>query len=495
MLKNNLEKLKNIENKLTSLSYSENLIYWDALTVAPKNSVENRSIALEGIAKFYYETLISDNTKEILLNLEASKDKISDIDNKKVEILKEEYEKIANIPIKEYSEFKSLTSKSNSVWEEAKRNNDYKLFKPYLKKVIETTKRFIEYRNLKKTPYNVLVDDFEKGMDIETLDVFFKGLKKEIVPLIEKIKEKKLKKSEILNGKFDINKQKIISNYFMEKLLFNKDIGILNTSEHPFTVNMSPDDVRITTHYYENNVKYGLLSTIHETGHALYEQNVGKELGFGVLSTGTSMGIHESQSRIFENNFAGSFEFWECFYPKLKEVFKEEFKDVDLKNFYKAFIHSEPSLIRVDADELTYPLHIMVRYEIEKMIFENNINIEDLPEIWNTKYKEYLGIVPRTFSEGILQDVHWSDGLFGYFPSYALGSAYAAQFEYYMNKEFNIKKDLKSGNFENILGWLKNNIHKFGRSKNPNKIIFDATKESFNPKYFMDYLKEKYSLL
>jgi len=270
------------------------------------------------------------------------------------------------------------------------------------------------------------------------------------------------------------------------------DSGVLAESVHPFTMNLFRDDVRITTRYMVHDMISTIASTIHETGHAIYEQNVSKDLGLSVIATGTSMGIHESQSRLFENNFGRSYPFWEKYYGPLCDTFPEELEGISLDDFYKAINVVKPSLIRVDADELTYPLHIMVRYEMEKMIMSEDIDVNDLPKLWDDKYEAYLGIRPTNNGEGILQDVHWSEGLFGYFPSYALGSAYSVQFENVMKKEIDVDQALRAGNFEPILKWLETNIHQYGRVKTPEEILKDATGESFKAEYYMTYLTDKF---
>ena len=256
--------------------------------------------------------------------------------------------------------------------------------------------------------------------------------------------------------------------------------------------------MRITTHYYEENILSSIFSTIHEGGHAIYEQQIDDIVSETVLGEGTSMGIHESQSRIFENMFGRNINFLKNIFNKFDELFDVRSKGIEVEDFYKIVNTVSKSLIRIEADELTYPIHIMIRYELEKEIFSNLEEIESseyidyLANKWADMYEEFLGVRPTTNSEGILQDVHWSSGLFGYFPSYALGSAYAAQIYNSMNKEFSIEENLSNGNFDNINSFLKDKIHKFGKSKTPNELLILATGEAFNPDYYINYLKEKY---
>jgi carboxypeptidase Taq len=269
--------------------------------------------------------------------------------------------------------------------------------------------------------------------------------------------------------------------------------GKLDITEHPFTIGMTPGDVRITTHYYTNDFSSALFSSIHEGGHALYEQNISSELDDTLLSTGTSMGIHESQSRFWENIIGRSYNFWSYFYEDINKMFPEQFKGVSVEDFYKGINKVQPSLVRVDADEVTYNLHIMIRYEIEKALINNEIKVSELPRIWNEKMKEYLGIEPQNDREGVLQDVHWAGGSFGYFPSYTLGNIYSAQIYNAIRKQLDNFDDLiKDGELTKIKEWLGQNIHRYGKLLTPAEILKSVTGEEINPRYLIDYLENKY---
>jgi len=253
--------------------------------------------------------------------------------------------------------------------------------------------------------------------------------------------------------------------------------------------------VRITNRYIENNLESAIFSVIHETGHALYEMNIDDSITLTPVGTGASMGMHESQSRFFENIIGRSEAFWTPIYQKLVDTFPENLKNVSLKQFIKGINKAEPSLIRTEADELSYPLHIIIRYEIEKMIFSGEADVDKLPEIWNKKYEEYLGITPTSYSNGVLQDTHWSYGEFGYFPSYAIGSAVAAQLYAKIREIMPFEDYLKEGNLTPIREFLRDNIHKYGATKNTNQILMEVTGEEFNADYYVNYLKEKYEKL
>jgi carboxypeptidase Taq len=495
-LNNAIKQLNNVDNKLHALNHAQAMIYWDGAIGAPKNSVEGRAKTLSILTGEYYNTLVNDDFNELLSFLQNNISNLDYITSKKVENFRNEYDKIAKIPQEDYSEYTAVQAKSGAAWEEAKEKNDFSIFAPHLEKVINYNKKFIEYRGFTKHPYNTLLDDYEKGITTDDLDEFFSELKNTIVPLVAKIKESGVDiNTEFAYKHYDVKKQDKLNKKLLESIGFNMDSGLIEESVHPFTTNFNRNDVRITTHYYDNNVLSALYSTIHEGGHAIYEQNISEELDYSTLCGGTSMGIHESQSRFFENVIGRSYSFLEYLFPMVQEAFPENLSDVTAYDFYFAANESSPSLVRIEADELTYSLHIMIRYEIEKLLFENKVLVEDLPKLWNEKYHEYMGLTPKSDAEGILQDVHWSEGYFGYFPSYALGNAYASQFAHTMKNVIDFDEDLKNGNFDNINSWLHDNIHKHGKLLTPKEIIEKATGEPLNAKYYTKYLEEKYSKL
>lgn len=493
-MEHTIQQLKELDHRLFALTFSQSLISWDAATLAPKNSVEGRASALMSLSEYYYNTLINEDVATLLKNLEASRDQLDELSKDKLDFFKEEYDRIACIPIKEYTDYQGLQARASKAWENAKDQSDFTLFEPFLQQVMDFQIKYVAYRGKGGHPYNTLLNDYERGLTVEVADQFFVKLREAIVPLVKKIQSTERNfTSPFKDVNFPSAGQEAFSSAILDKLGFNKDSGIIAESVHPFTLNLSRDDVRITTHYYEDNLLSSVYSTIHECGHALYEQNVAKTLGFSKLATGTTMGIHESQSRIYENNLARSEVFWNTYLPLLQKEFPDQLGNVDARTCYLGSNDVRPTLIRIEADELTYSLHIMVRYEIEKRILSGQLKAKDLPQVWNDLYEEYLGVRPENDSEGILQDVHWSEGLFGYFPSYALGSAYAAQFEVAMNKEFDVKEAIRSDNLSKIKEWLNEHIHRYGATKTPAEIILSATGEDFNPDYFINYLVDKYS--
>ena len=493
------EKLTPWLDKAYALNSALVLMEWDDATEAPEEASEMNAKAVEILSTEYYKTIINDEVKSILKELSS----VSGLTSKESSILKElkkQYEDMEPIPQDEYQNYQGLIARASSIWAKAKNNNDFEAFAPTLKEIIECQKKFIDYRlkasgkNIK--PYDLLLNDFEEGFTTKELDIFFENLKSEIVPLLKMVVEKKDKISKDYNHQiYPIDKQKVFNHNLAKHVGFDFKRGVIKESAHPFTTNFHNRDVRFTTHYYEDNLESAIFSTIHESGHALYEMHISDEITGTPVGTGTSMGMHEGQSRLFENNFGRSKEFWTPLFDTLKETYPENLADMTLDDFILGMNKSTPSLIRTEADELTYCLHIMVRYEVEKMIFDGSVSVDELPEIWNKKYEEYLGVTPENNAQGVLQDIHWATGAFGYFPSYALGTAIAAQIQAHLRTVMPLDQYLIEGNFEPINNYLKDHIHCFGKTKTTNEILKGMMNETFNPQYYIDYLKNKYTTL
>lgn len=493
------ERLKPYIEKAMALQTALALFEWDNETGAPKEAGEYTSQVIGTLSDEYYKTYINDEVKALLDKLQGKREQETLTDTQKAivkEIAKID-EALRPIPSQEYKDFSTLTAKSSSVWAKAKMDNAYQKYAPVLKEIIEYQKKFAKYRKHgKQKLYDVLLNDFEPGFNMEQLDIFFDKIKTELVPFIKEVEKKKdtIEKSYNFN-KYPIEKQREFCKWISSYMGFNFNRGIVAESAHPFTTNLHNHDVRLTNHFQEEGLEDAIFSAIHETGHALYELGVKDEFTLTPVGTGTSMGMHESQSRFWENVIGKSEEFWTPVYSHFVETFPQQLKNVPLKDFVKGINKSTPSLIRTQADELTYPLHILVRYEVEKEIIENGMSVDRLPEIWNKKYKEYLGVEPLTDAEGILQDIHWATGEFGYFPSYALGSAIAAQIYYYMKQAMPLEEYLKEGNLLPIREFLKEKVHQYGKSKTTNEILMEMTGEEFNADYYVKYLKEKYQKL
>jgi carboxypeptidase Taq len=489
------EQFLSYVKKMTAYNEALSLIFWDLRTGAPKNGVEQRSEVIGMLSSDVFEMSTSSEMAAYLAKLTPQMQQLDIVTQKLLEECQKEYDRNKKIPAEEYKEYVILQSKAESIWEEAKEKADFAMFQPYLEQLVQFNKRFIKYWGYETNPYNTLLDMYEPGITVEVLDRVFGELREQIVPLVHKISEASNKpKTDFLYTEFPKEKQKQFSLEILEQMGYDFQSGRLDETVHPFAIGLNPGDVRVTTRYDENDWRTAIFGTIHEGGHALYEQNISEELIGTPLCTGTSMGIHESQSLFYENFVGRNYSFWKNNYSLLKQYANGQFDDVSLEEFYQAINEAKPSLIRIEADELTYALHIIIRYEIEKGLFNGEIEVKNLPEIWNQKYEEYLGICPENNGEGVLQDVHWAGGSFGYFPSYALGYMYAAQFKTAMLKEIpQFDQLLESGDLKPIKQWLTKNVHQYGKLKKPLEILQEVTGEGLNAKYLADYLTEKYS--
>lgn len=486
------EKFREIIKERNMIAANLALVHWDIETRAAKKSHKLLSDLSAQLSMKEYNLCTSEEFIELVHNLNKIKNELTDIERREVEISLEEIERMKKIPATEYEDYSRLTAINQGIWEEAKKRKDFSIVKENLRKIFEYNIKFANYRkNEEKTAYDVLLNDYEKGMNSEKLDKFFSELKKEILPLLRKIQEKKQEKSK-LEVKVDKKIQADFAKYVAEYVGFDFERGFIDTSEHPFTLNLNKNDVRITTKNIENMPFSTIFSTIHEVGHGIYEQQTDDKLIDTLLGTGGSMGLHESQSRFMENIVGRSQEFWRPIYDEAKKYYSF-LEKINFEDFYREINRVETGLIRVEADELTYSLHIMLRYELEKAIFANEINFDDLPKAWCDKVEEYLGVRPQDDSEGLMQDVHWYAGSLGYFPSYAIGNAYSAQILNTMKKDLDVDSILRNGELSKIREWLREKIHKFGKLKETSNLIKEITGEDLNAKYYIDYLKEKYS--
>lgn len=487
-----LAKLKEYEAKSFALGHAMGLLYYDGATTAPKDAVKARVHSLGTISGMAYDLTTSPETVEMLEALIGVKDELDEITRRKVTELYRDYDRTRKIPADEYVEYQRLVSEADSVWHDAKAKNDYSIFEPYLQEIFDTTKKIALYMEPDKKPYETMLDMYERGLDEKTCDEFFASLRRDLVPLISKVKANASAVDNTpLKGDFPIEIQRKFSDFVMGLMKIDRNRCIIGETEHPFTTNFSKYDVRITTNYHADMFASSLYSVVHEGGHALYELHTSDKLAFSALGTGVSMAIHESQSRFYENIIGRSREFCALIFPWLRKNFAPRLDGVSEDEFYRMINKSEPSLIRTEADELTYPLHIMIRYELEKKMFAGEITAKELPAEWNRLYKEYLGVDVPSDTEGVLQDSHWSNGNIGYFPSYAIGSAYGAQYLHEMEKDFDVYGSLSEGSTEKINAWLEDKIWKYGCMKDPVE-LFESVCGKFDPSYYVKYLEKKF---
>lgn len=474
------------------------LIGWDNETEAPEKTIESREF-IEGIfARKHFDYVTSPETIALIDELYERRDEIEDeVLRYEIKQQKKAVDQTRKLPSEFYVELVTLVTKSQSAWGRAKRSNDFESFKPFLAKMVEMKKKEAEYLATDKLKgYNVLLDQYAEGMTMSEYDVFFGKLEKDLVPFIRKVTSvKRTEDFSFAKKSFPVSGQKEFSDYVMDVMCFDKKRGGIKESEHPFTSGFGRNDVRVTNHYYENKFDSAVFSAIHELGHGTYEQQSGENL-VGTLCEGcVSLALHESQSRFYENIIGRSREFWQAHFGKLKEIFPEQLKDVDEDKMYRFVNIAECSYVRTEADELTYPLHIMLRYRLEKELFEGNLTVDELPSRWNELFKEYFGLEVRSDAEGVLQDIHWAQGCFGYFPTYALGSAYASQIFDAMNEDFDVLGSLKEGTTAEINAWLERKLHRFGASKPPKELFRNAAGADFDADHYVNYLTGKYGKL
>lgn len=488
-MKPSIIRLRALEKQLYAYLYAMTVIDFDAETVAPEGSADGRAEATEVLSRASFDLLVNDGTAALLK--EAAADAETEQERAEVRNLQRQYDEIARIPADEYAAFTKLCSQSVPAWTKAKRTNDFSLFAPYLEKIIAARRAQARYFAPDRDPYEVLLDRYEKGLTIAQCDEFFATLRETIVPLLADIQTRgKAVRTDFLDQDWPIDAQRRVSKKIMELWGLDPAHCYLAESEHPFTTEFWRGDVRITTHYMPRDIFSNLYSVAHEGGHALYELNINPDYDYTVVTHGATMGIHESQSRLFENLVGRSRAFVHYLYPTLKELFPAQLADVSAEEIWRAVNRAEPGLIRTEADELTYALHIMVRYELEKRMFAGELTAHDLPAEWNRLYKAYLGVDVPNDREGVLQDSHWANGNIGYFPSYAIGSAYGAQYLLEMQKDFDVFEAVRSGKLTKINGWMEEKIWKYGCMKDPTP-LFESVCGKFDPTRYTAYLREK----
>ncbi|OZM56357.1 carboxypeptidase M32 [Lottiidibacillus patelloidae] len=498
-LKERLEEFKALDEKICAFSSVLSLAGWDAKVKAPKKGRMTFAKSIGALSTEVFKLSVSKEMGELLEYLTSPEvyEQLNETDKAIVRVRNHSYSRSKSIPTELYQEYSVLTGEANNAWEDARANNDFSLYQPYLERMVEIKKQFAEYFGYEKHPYDALMDDYEPGLTVEEIDPIFAGLRKSSIDLLDRIKKSGNEPdTSMLEKDYNIAEQEAYLLTLLPEFGYDLEAGRLDATIHPFASTINGNDVRITTRYEKNNIAFALFSTIHEAGHALYEQGINESFEGTVLRRGTSLGIHESQSRFFENMVGRSEEFWKAYYNGLQEAFPNHLSDVTLDSFYRAVNKVQPSNIRVEADELTYNLHVMLRYEIEKGLISGDIAVKDLPKIWNEKMEEYLGIVPENDTVGVLQDVHWSFGAIGYFHTYSLGNLYAAQLLNTITKEMpDFYEQIANGNILAIREWMKEKIHQYGKLYLPSELIKMATGEELNAKYLVDYLESKYTKL
>ena len=492
----NLEQAKQdlmaLQSKMSAYAHAMSLIYYDGVTAAPRGTAANRGHALSVLSEEEYKLATGEQTVALLELLDAHKDELNKKEQRMVYLLLKSIRQMQKIPMTEYVAYQELLVQADDVWHRAKETSDFELFRPLLEQIFETNIRFAGYCAPEKAPYDYWLSEYEDGLNMETCDQFFATVRSRLVPLLQKVAAVPQVDNACLYGHFPAQAQEKLAWQLMKLIGLDLDHCGLTTTEHPFTTSFgSHFDERITTNYQEDNFSSSMFSVIHEGGHALYDMGSDDDLAYTVLDGGVSMGIHESQSRFYENLLGRSRPFVERVFPLLQDAFPEQMRNYTAEDVYKAINRAEPSLIRTESDQVTYCLHVMVRYELEKQVMASQLAVKDLPAAWNRLYKEYLGVDVPDDRHGVLQDSHWSGGSIGYFPSYALGSAYGAQLLKKMRETVDVDDCLRRGDFGPINQWNREHIWKYGSLYKPGQLLEMALGEPFDPNVYLDYLEEK----
>ncbi|MEP7286740.1 MAG: carboxypeptidase M32 [Chloroflexota bacterium] len=491
-----LPKLKSRLEDIHSLNKINALLDWDLQTQMPPGGANARAQQIGVVSKLSHELFTATETGQ-LLDAAAGETQGASYDSNDASLLRvarRDYDKASKLPTELVTEMSRVTTLAHSVWAKARADNDFKSFAPTLEQILALKIRAAEYLGYTDHIYDAMLDDYEPGLKTSDVATMFEDLRKDLVPLVKAINERVSAVDDtVLHQDFDEVTQRTFAEMVITQFGYDFNRGRQDKAVHPFETSFSRDDVRITTRFDPKWINPAMFGTFHETGHAMYEQNVGADLEGTILCSGTSLGIHESQSRLWENLIGRSRGFWKHFFPILQSCFPAQLGSVDQETFYRAINKVEPSFIRVEADEATYNLHIMLRFELEADLMARKIKVSDLPEAWNAKSKEYLGIVPPTDSLGVLQDVHWSMGLLGYFPTYSMGTILSAQlFDKAVAQYPTIPAEIEQGKFDTLLSWLRENIHKHGRKYEPKELVQRATGEALQARSYMKYLKTKY---
>lgn len=490
-----LEELKEYLAKIKKYDHVITLLYWDMKTITPKLGFEGHVEALTHFSTENFKLSTSDELAGILDTL-ASVEEYEQLDDTMkfiVTRMKKDMDKDKRIPKDRYEAFVKAQAESGKAWEEAKNASDFSMFAPHLNKMIEMTKEMCGYTDPGEEVYDVLLNQYEESMDSATIDRLFEELKKDLIPLVQKILAAKQPDDSKFHGHFDTDAQKKVQNLLLNYIGFSEDAGAVGESEHPFTLNFSSKDVRVTNHYHEGDPLSSIFCAIHEGGHAIFEQNVNPAYDNTAAGSCRYMGVHESQSRFYENILGRNKNFWIPIYDKLCDLLPQ-FQEISLDEFFREINHVRNSFIRTEADEVTYCFHIILRYEMEKSIFRDHVEAEKLPELWNQKMQEYLQITPGNDAEGILQDMHWSAANFGYFPSYLLGSIYDGMFLEEVEEEFgSVDKLLAENKIGEITKWLNEKIHNYGSTRTPKEVIEHVCGKEVSAKPLIHYFTKKYT--
>jgi carboxypeptidase Taq len=491
-----LAHLRTLLGEVFDLHTASAVLEWDQQVNLPSGGAANRAAQLGTVNRIAHDKFTSDEMGAALHAAQpvvASLDPDSD-DARLVRKVAYDYDKARRVPSEYVAENSRVTSLAHDAWSKARPANDFGAFRPHLQEVLRLRRAYAEFFAPYDHPYDPMLDDFERGVKMPQIKAVFDELRPRQVALVRAIAERgRPVDNSLMHRDYPVDKQWDFGIEVARAFGYDFERGRQDKSAHPFTTTFGLGDVRITTRLYPNLLSSSILSTMHETGHALYEQGSAPELDRTPLLGGSSLAIHESQSRLWENMVGRSLPFWKAFYPRLKERFPQQLADVDLTAFHRAMNKVEPSLIRVEADEATYNLHIMLRFELEVAMAEDRLAVGDLPGAWNDKMREYLGLTPPDDAQGVLQDVHWSSGILGYFPTYALGNLVAAQLWEKINADVpGLAQHIERADFSPLLGWLRTNIHRHGSKFEATELLQRVVGTGLSAAPYLKYLESKF---
>ena len=490
-----LQQLKNLLAEVADLSQINALLGWDQQTYMPPAGAENRGYQLATLQQITHTKFVSEEIGKLLDDLQPYTAQLdpNSFDACLVRVARREYERETKVPIEWVAKFALVTTAAHEAWAKARAENDFPHFQPHLERILDLVHRYASYFAPFDHVYDPLLEIFEPGLKTPDVKTIFNEIRPQQVELIKQIASCPQVDNSFMTLSYDEDKQWEFGVEAITKMGYEWHRSRQDKTLHPFTTSFGWGDVRITTRVYPNYLASALFGTLHEAGHAMYAMGSDKSFDRTPLFGGASSGIHESQSRMWENLVGRSFPFWQHFYPRLQELFPTQLGNVPLETFYKGINKVQPSLIRVEADEATYNLHIMLRMELEIALMENQLQVKDLPEAWNARFQEYLGIAPPDDSKGVLQDVHWSGGMIGYFPSYALGNLIGAQLWERINADIpDLSEQIRQGDFTAWLSWLREKIHRHGNKFEPQQLIQRVTGSKIDPSPYMRYLEGKY---
>lgn len=498
-----LQRLHEIDRELQLLSHSAALLQWDQETYMPEQALRERAEQMSLLSGLIHDRITLPEIADILVSLgvvfeQEAVPKVpatfKGIEGAFLRELARQYRRNSKIPRDLVAELAKQKSIAQRIWMEARKVADFSRFSGQFSVILGLVKEVSSCLGYEDHPYDPLLDEFEPWMKTADVEGVFRKLRPGLTELLDKIRgSKETVDTEFLKCNYDIEKQRFFGRMILETIGYDFSRGRLDESIHPFTTTLGSSDVRLTTRYTRDFFPTAIFGTIHECGHGLYELGFAEGLQGTLLAEGASLGLHESQSRMMENLIGRSFPFWSFFYPKFKELFPQVLADVDLHRFYKGINQVAPSFIRVEADEVTYNLHILLRFELEKQLISGDLEVDDLPDAWNAQMVELLGITPPDDAQGVLQDVHWSWAMIGYFPTYSLGNLYAAQFFRVMTRDISDwRKQIQQGRFGAVLDWLKENIHRHGKVYSAQELCTRISGEALNPRYLLDHLERKF---